>query len=300
MAVPAVDQALARLRLQASEQVTRDWSRLTTGERAGVVSSLAVIGIGALGGIASDPDARATALGLLDGRPLPVPGLDWMRVEVSTAGENVMVGLHVDVGQLLPPSLGFGAGSPQALGAPPIPGQRSVADGGSATLDAEPDLARRISEASGAGTPLGAPVQERLGSALDADLSDVRVHTDDRADALARSVDATAFTTGRDIFFREGAYAPGSADGLRLLAHEATHTVQQAEGPVDGTMITGGVALSDPGDRYERAAERTADRVVEDAASEPNVTGARRSHDFGRVRVNADDAMLRERTERAD
>jgi hypothetical protein len=294
MAVPAVDQALERLRLQASEQVERDWGRLTTGERVGVVSSLAVIGLGAVGGIASDPDARAAALGLLNGRPLSVPGLDWMRVEVNTAGENVMVGLHVDVGSLLPPSLGFGPGSPQPLGAPPIPGQRSVAEGESSSFEnPEPDLARRIMEASGAGAPLGLPVQARLEDALDADLSAVRVHTDARADAMARSVDATAFTTGRDIFFREGAYAPGSSEGLHLLAHEATHTVQQAAGPVDGTLTPSGVALSNPGDRYELAAERAADRAVRDVSATPNADvdapTRRRGHDFGQVRVNAAD-----------
>jgi hypothetical protein len=311
MAVPAIDQAIARLRLQASEQVERDWGRLSTGERVGVVSSLAVIGMGALGGIASDPEARATALGLLNGRPLPVPGLNWMRVEVNSVGDNVMVGLHVDVGSLLPPSLGFGPGSPQPIGAPPVPGQRSVAE--NATSDEtrpEPGLASRITEASGGGTPLGLPVQARLESALDADLSGVRVHTDARADALARSVDATAFTTGRAIFFREGAYAPGSTEGLRLLAHEATHTVQQATGPVDGTLTVGGVALSTPGDPFERAAERTADRAVTHGMV-PNGHGAltddieaprsaeanttverptrRREHDFSHVRVEAGD-----------
>ena len=295
MGVPAVEQALARLRLQATEQVERDWGRLTTGERVGVVSSLAVIGLGAVGGVASDPDARASALGLLNGRPLPVPGLDWMRVEVNTAGENLMVGLHVDVGRLLPPSLGFGAGAAQPLGGPPIPGQRQVAEDaeadGSPGSETEPDLARRIMEASGRGAPLGGPVQARLEEALGADLSAVRVHTDARADAMARSVDATAFTTGRDIFFREGAYAPGSSAGLHLLAHEATHTVQQAAGPVDGTPTAGGVALSQPGDRYELAADRAADRAVADA--EPNADIApparRLGHDFAQVRVNAED-----------
>ena len=95
----------------------------------------------------------------------------------------------------------------------------------------------------------------------------MRVHADAEADALSRAVDAEAFTTGRDVYFRAGAYAPDSPDGLRLLAHEAAHTVQQAAGPVAGTPAPGGVALSDPADRFERAATQAgrARRLGEEA-----------------------------------
>src|SRR5438874_41382 len=89
------------------------------------------------------------------------------------------------------------------------------------------------------------PTHDQAG--LEADLSNVRVQTDGEADHLARSVDAVAFTTGSDIFFQSGTYNPGTSEGLHLLAHEATHAVQQAQGPVAGTPVTGGVALSDPG-----------------------------------------------------
>lgn len=37
---------------------------------------------------------------------------------------------------------------------------------------------------------------------------------------LSRAIDARAFTVGRDIFFRAGAYAPGTTVGLALLGHE--------------------------------------------------------------------------------
>lgn len=94
-------------------------------------------------------------------------------------------------------------------------------------------------------------------------MSNVRVHTDHEADALSQSVNATAFTTGQDIFFREGTYNPNSTDGLKLLAHEATHTVQQAAGPVAGTPTAGGVSVSDPGDRFERAAEQAANSIIQ-------------------------------------
>jgi len=121
MAVPAVDQLLTTLRLRATERLTRDWRRLSTGERALTVSALTVIGAGALGGVLSNPGTRQTALGLLNGRVLPVPGLDWLHVEINTEKDNLMLGAHVDVGALLPASWGFGPSSPTPIGAPPGP-----------------------------------------------------------------------------------------------------------------------------------------------------------------------------------
>lgn len=59
------------------------------------------------------------------------------------------------------------------------------------------------------------------------DFTQVRVHDDARAAASARSVNALAYTVGRDIVFGEGQYEPGTVNGKRLLAHELTHVVQQ-------------------------------------------------------------------------
>ena len=59
------------------------------------------------------------------------------------------------------------------------------------------------------------------------DLSHVRVHTDDRAAASARALDAHAYTVGHDVVFGAGGYAPDASRGVRLLAHELTHVVQQ-------------------------------------------------------------------------
>jgi hypothetical protein len=63
------------------------------------------------------------------------------------------------------------------------------------------------------------------------DFSQVRIHTDARADAAAAAVGAVAFTAGRDIVFRSGEYAPETREGSHLLAHELTHVVQQATVP---------------------------------------------------------------------
>jgi hypothetical protein len=126
----------------------------------------------------------------------------------------------------------------------------------------EEDVAGRIGARAGKGSAIDDSTRGRLEGGLGADLSGVRVHTDGEADHLARSVDATAFTTGNDIFFRQGAYDPGSEPGMHLLAHEATHAVQQSQGPVAGTPSAGGVSISDPSDRFEQAAERAAHNVV--------------------------------------
>src|SRR5436190_20071632 len=156
--------------------------------------------------------------------------------------------------------------------------QRAASSSAPATAPAAPaeeDLAARIRSAGG-GQPLAPQVQGRLEAGLGADLTGVQVHADAEADRLSRAVDATAFTSGADIFFRAGAYNPGSSDGLRTLAHEATHVVQQASGPVAGTPAPGGVAISDPGDTYEQAAAQAATAVVSTPAAAPDEPAVQR------------------------
>jgi hypothetical protein len=59
------------------------------------------------------------------------------------------------------------------------------------------------------------------------DLSGVRVHTGARADASARALGARAYAVGRDIVFADGQFAPETAYGRTLLAHELAHVAQQ-------------------------------------------------------------------------
>jgi hypothetical protein len=152
--------------------------------------------------------------------------------------------------------------------------QRSEAVAEAAPAD---DLAGRIQARVGGGSNLDSGVQRQLEHGLGADLSGVRVHTDTEADHLARSVNAVAFTSGSDIFFRHGAYNPASTEGLQTLAHEAVHTVQQASGPVEGTPSTGGVSVSDPSDRFERAATQAAQQAVYGASARSSVVSAGKS-----------------------
>ncbi len=89
------------------------------------------------------------------------------------------------------------------------------------------DLEGEINAARGGGQSLAPELQEQMGAAMGADFSGVRVHTNAQADQLNQSIQAKAFTTGSDVFFRQGAYEPGSRGGQELIAHELTHVVQQ-------------------------------------------------------------------------
>lgn len=122
---------------------------------------------------------------------------------------------------------------------------------------AHPDVAAAIAGARGGGRPLDDGVRDRFGPALGDPLDDVRVHDGPAADGLTRSVAATAFAVGRDVFFSEGAHAPGTTDGDRLLAHELTHVAQQRGAPSGGALT-----VSQPGDATEREADAAADELA--------------------------------------
>jgi hypothetical protein len=72
-----------------------------------------------------------------------------------------------------------------------------------------------------------------------ADLTQVRIHTDARADRAAKSVQARAFTLGHDIAFASGLYAPETPEGRELLAHELVHVLQADDGLTRQVMRDG-------------------------------------------------------------
>jgi hypothetical protein len=118
-----------------------------------------------------------------------------------------------------------------------------------------PSVQSAIESTRGSGSSLDGAVQDRLAGSL-GDLSDVRVHTDDVADRLNRSVSARAFATGTDVYFARGQYNPGSAAGDKLIAHELAHVVQQRGAPTSGPLT-----VSTPGDAMETEAEQVADQI---------------------------------------
>ena len=98
------------------------------------------------------------------------------------------------------------------------------------------DLEQTIAGERGQGAPIESGTRAQMEAAFGADFGDVNVHTDDKADDLARALQAKAFTTGRDVFFKEGEYDPAGSDGQRLIAHELTHVVQQGGGGASGPV----------------------------------------------------------------
>ncbi|GAA4085557.1 eCIS core domain-containing protein [Streptomyces shaanxiensis] len=120
---------------------------------------------------------------------------------------------------------------------------------------------------SGAGQPLDPGVRRELEEQLGHDLSRVRLHTGRDAGQLTDLLGADAVAVGQDVFFREGAFKPGTDEGRRLLAHELLHTVQNPHGL--GTLRAGRDlgAVSLPQQAIEREAESAAQDLVRPEAA---------------------------------
>lgn len=152
---------------------------------------------------------------------------------------------------------------------------------------------RRSGRASG--RPLPASVRAFFEPRFGATLDGVRIHTDSRAVASARAVHARAFTVGRDVVFGAGAYAPETARGRRLLAHELTHVLQQSGGSASRVGPTTG--------RTDLALQRTTVTVNDDCqGTEAEITAAVATARAGIGRIADEDARscLREELDDAD
>lgn len=85
-----------------------------------------------------------------------------------------------------------------------------------------------IKATRGRGASMGGEAKNFMESRFGSDFSNIKIHTGDYAGQLSTALHAQAFTVGNDIYFNSGKYAPGKAEGKRLLAHELTHVVQQS------------------------------------------------------------------------
>jgi hypothetical protein len=117
---------------------------------------------------------------------------------------------------------------------------------------------------AGGGASLPATERAIFGTRFGWDFAGVRLHAGPDGAAACDRIDARAFTAGRDIAFGRDAYAPGTHEGRRLLAHELAHVVQQSRG--------GGV----PPPAGDAALEGDADRAAAAALAggAANVAGA--------------------------
>ena len=107
-----------------------------------------------------------------------------------------------------------------------------------------------VRPSSGAGRPLDAATRAFFEPRFREDFSQVRVHTDSAAQRSADALAARAYTAGQDIVFAKGAFAPQTAAGRGLLAHELSHVVQQRSA---GLRIDRYVETTDPNTRLGQA-----------------------------------------------
>jgi hypothetical protein len=129
--------------------------------------------------------------------------------------------------------------------------RRPRAGGGGLRIDqqVERDIANEVGSGGEALEPETRIVMEaRFGH----DFGAVRVHADRDASESAHGLGALAYTAGRHIVFGEGQYAPRSATGQQLLAHEVTHVMQQSRAPMSGP----GPGVAAQADDNTRAAQR--------------------------------------------
>ena len=89
-----------------------------------------------------------------------------------------------------------------------------------------PRIQAQINALRGGGQPLSASARAFFEPLFGYDFSGVRIHTDTQAAETARTLNAQAFTIGRDVVFGSGQYVPWTINGKRLLAHELTHVIQ--------------------------------------------------------------------------
>jgi hypothetical protein len=116
-------------------------------------------------------------------------------------------------------------------------------------------ILQRAANSSSSALPDG--LRDRFEASTGQDLGGVKVHTGPDSAAAAQAVNARAFAHGQSIHFDSGEYAPGSASGDRLIAHEVFHTLQSPQ-----AASGDGIEVSSAGDAAEVEADRGADAMV--------------------------------------
>ncbi len=114
------------------------------------------------------------------------------------------------------------------------------------------------------GQPLDPVTRAYMEPRFGHDFSRVRVHTDAKAAESAQVVNALAYTVGHDVVFGTEQYAPGTAEGRELLAHELAHTVQQRQTRTALSTVT--IAPSYPRDIAEQEAGKILHSFLDEAS----------------------------------
>jgi hypothetical protein len=109
------------------------------------------------------------------------------------------------------------------------------------------------------GQPLSTAARSLMEPRFGHDFGRVRIHTDAWAADSAAAVGALAYTVGPDIVFGAGQFAPESAEGRALLAHELAHVVQQRP---TASSLPERMEIGPVDDPFERSAETQAGEIV--------------------------------------
>ncbi|WP_405774888.1 DUF4157 domain-containing protein [Streptomyces sp. NBC_01538] len=119
------------------------------------------------------------------------------------------------------------------------------------------------------GKPLPEALRSEMEARMGATFRDVVIHDNAAAARSAVEVNADAYTANKN-------HIVVGPRGLnkRTLAHELTHVEQQRAGAVAGTDNGSGLRVSDPSDRFERAAEANAARVMAGSIKAPEARQA--------------------------
>ncbi|HEY0006848.1 MAG TPA: DUF4157 domain-containing protein [Pyrinomonadaceae bacterium] len=125
------------------------------------------------------------------------------------------------------------------------------------------------------GQPLDSEARTRLELRTGHDFGHLRVHTDEQAAASARALESLAYTAGSHLVFGEGQYAPHTAEGDRLLAHEAAHALHQTEA---GSSLAG---IAPPDSLAERRADEFAAAVTNPASEHAGLSPELNFRDWG-------------------
>ena len=129
---------------------------------------------------------------------------------------------------------------------------------GTRNSDSVPPIVHEVLRSPG--QPLDAATRSFFEPRFGHDFSRVRVHADGEAAGAASAVFARAYTVGSHIAFGSGEYAPATAKGKRLLAHELTHVVQQSS--IDNQSLSAQLRVGEADDPHEHEADRIADAVI--------------------------------------
>lgn len=116
------------------------------------------------------------------------------------------------------------------------------------------------------GQPLDIATRDFMEPRFGGDFSRVRIHTGAAAERSAQDVNAHAYSVGNDIVFGPGEPSPATHEGRRLLAHELTHVVQQAQRHAQLTMQRDG---KKPKTKEEKAEELASKQRIKERAERP-------------------------------